>query len=80
MSNVIGVSQFVARVRLQKLRPVRRQWGTKVCRYNWHSAGSLFPMLKYKYIFKKIHGSNFIEQHSELLWFEITKAPIAVKK
>ena len=26
--------------------------GTKVCRYNWHSAGSLgwpFPMLKYKY-------------------------------
>jgi len=37
-------------------------------------------MLKYKYIFKKIHGSNFIEQHSELLWFEITKAPIAVKK
>jgi len=28
--------------------------GTKVCRYNWHSAGSLgwlFPMLKYKYIF-----------------------------
>ena len=26
---------------------------TKVCRYNWHSAGSLgwpFPMLKYKYI------------------------------
>ena len=29
--------------------------GTKVCRYNWHSAGTLgwpFPMLKYKYIFK----------------------------
>ena len=28
--------------------------GTKVCRYNWHSAGSRgwpFPMLKYKYIF-----------------------------
>jgi len=26
-------------------------YGTKVCRYNWHSAGSLgwpFPMLKYK--------------------------------
>jgi len=29
--------------------------GTKVCRYNWHSAGSLrwpFPMLKYKNIFR----------------------------
>ena len=29
--------------------------GTKVCRYNWHGAGSLdwpFPMLKYKYIFQ----------------------------
>jgi len=43
--------------------------GTKVCRYNWHSAGSLgwpVPMLKYKYIFSnKIYGSNFIKQHSE---------------
>jgi len=29
--------------------------GTKVRRYNWHSAGSLggqFPMLKYKYLFQ----------------------------
>ena len=46
------------------------QWtGTKVCRYNWHSAGSLgwpFPVLKYKYIvFKWNNGSNFIKQHSE---------------
>ena len=44
-------------------------WGTKVRRYNRGSAGSLgwpFPMLKYKYIFrKKIHGSSFIRQHSE---------------
>ena len=44
--------------------------GTKVCRCNWHSAGSLgwpFPMLKYKYIYfwNKIYGSNFIKQHSE---------------
>jgi len=43
---------------------------TKVCRYSWHSAGSLgwpFPTLKYKYIIqiKYIHGSNFIEHHSE---------------
>ena len=32
-----------------------RLQGTKVCRYNWHSAGSLrypFPVLKYKYIFQ----------------------------
>jgi len=30
-------------------------WRTKVCRYSWHSAGSLhwpFPMLKYKLFFK----------------------------
>jgi len=29
--------------------------GTRVCRYNWHSAGSLgwpFPMPNYKYIFQ----------------------------
>jgi len=44
------------------------QLGTEVCRYNWHSAGSLgwpFPMLKYKRTFLKIYGSNFIKQHSE---------------
>jgi len=43
--------------------------GTKVCRYNWHSAGSLgwpFPTLKYKYVFSnRIYRSDFIEQHSE---------------
>jgi len=35
----------------------------KVCRYNWHSAGSLgwpFSMLKQKYIFQIICGNNFI--------------------
>ena len=40
-----------------------------MCRYNWHSAGSLgwlFPMLKYKIVFSnKIYGSNFSKQHSE---------------
>jgi len=41
-----------------------------VCRYNWHGAGylpalAIFSMRKY-FIFKnKIHGSNFIKQHSE---------------
>jgi len=55
----------------------------KVCRYNWHSAGSLgysFPMLKYKYIFqiKYTEGSNFIKQTRKLLLFGITKMLIAV--
>ena len=48
-------------------------WGTKVCRYNWHSAGSLswsfisvFFQIKYtEAIFSNITG--------KLLWFEITK-------
>jgi len=48
---------------------VTRQWGTKVCRYKWHSAGSLgwpLPMLKHKYIFSnKIYGIDYIKQHSE---------------
>jgi len=39
--------------------------GTKVCRYNWHSAGFLgwpFQMLKYKiYFFNKINGSTFYQ-------------------
>jgi len=30
------------------------------------------------YFSNKIHGSNFIKQHSKLLRFEITKMPIAV--
>ena len=47
----------------------RRQQGTIVCRYNRHSAGSLywpFPMLKvFIYLSNKIYGSNFITQRSE---------------
>ena len=53
-----------------------------MCRYNWHSAGSLgwpFPVLKYKYIFSnKIYGSNFIKQQSGTVRFEIAKMLIAV--
>ena len=57
--------------------------GTKVCRYNWHSAGSLcwpFPMLKYEYIFQ-IKYTEAISSNSTriLLRFEITKMLIAVK-
>jgi len=52
--------------------------GTKVCRYNWHSAGSLdwtFPMPKYKYIFFKKNYTEAILSNStrKLLWFEIAK-------
>ena len=58
------------------------RYGTKVCRYNWHSAGSLgwpFPTLKYKYIFpNKIYGSIVINSTRKLLWFKISEMLIAV--
>jgi len=50
---------------------------TTVCRYDWHSAGSLgwpYPMLRYNFFSNKIHVSNcvrnFIKQHSEtvMVW------------
>ena len=51
--------------------------GTKVCRYNWHSVGSLgwpFPVLKYKFL-SEIKYTEAIVSNStrKLLWFEITK-------
>ena len=55
---------------------------TKVCRYNWHSAGSLgrpFPMLKYKHIFQIKYTDAMLSNSTwKLLWFEIAKMPIAV--
>ena len=53
-------------------------------RYNWYSVGSLgwlFPMLKYKYIFQ-IKCTEAISSNStrKLLWFEIAKLLIAVRK
>jgi len=55
--------------------------GTKVCQYNWHSAGSLgwpFPMLKYKYIFQiKYTEAILSDRTRKLLWFEISKMLIA---
>jgi len=58
------------------------QYGTKVCRYNWHSAGFLgwpFSMLKYKYIFQiKYTGTILSNSTRKLLWFDITKMLIAV--
>jgi len=42
---------------------------SKVCRYNWHCAGSLCwlsPMLNINiYFSNKIYGCNFIKQRSE---------------
>jgi len=56
--------------------------GTKVCRYNWHSAGSLgwpFPMLKYKYIFQIKYTEAILSNITrKLFWFEISKMLIAV--
>jgi len=56
--------------------------GTKVCRYNWHSAGSLgwpFPMLKYKYIFQIKYTEAILSNITrKLFWFETSKMLIAV--
>jgi len=53
-----------------------------VCRYKWHSAGSLgwpIPMLKYKYIFQIKYTEAILSKSTrKLLWFEITKILIAV--
>ena len=55
-----------------------------MCRYDWHSAGSLgssFPMLKYKYIFQIKYTEAILSTSTwKLLWFEITKTLIVVKK
>jgi len=49
---------------------VLRAEGAKVCRYNWHSAGSLHGLAISNaktqiYFSSKMDGSNFIKQHSE---------------
>ena len=53
-----------------------------MCRYNWHSGGSLgwpFPMLKYKYIFQiKYTDAVLSNSTQKLLRFEISKMLIAV--
>ena len=60
------------------------QQGTKVRRYNWHSAGSLgwpLPMLKYKYIFQIKYTEAVSSNNTpKLLWFEISKMLIAVQE
>jgi len=65
------------------LTEVTEQWGTKVCRYSWHSAGSLqgwpFPVLKYKYVFQIKYTEAILSNSTRrLLRFEITSVLIAV--
>jgi len=54
-----------------------------VCRYYWHSAGSLswpFPVLKYEYIFQiKYTEAIFSNSTRKLLRFKIIRTPIALK-
>jgi len=62
---------------------VTHRYGTKVCRYNWHSAGSLGWLLSItnaKIFSYKIHGSNVNKQHSETVVFEISKMLMSVLK
>jgi len=53
----------------------RQHQGTKVCRYSWHSAGSLgwpFPKLRYKYIFQIKYTEALLSNSTrKVLWFEI---------
>jgi len=75
-----GTSKRALLIRLHHYTP--HPQGTIVCRYNWHSAGSLgwpFPMLKYKYIFQIKYTEAILSKSTrKLLWFEITKMVIAV--
>jgi len=61
-----------------------RLQGKKVCRYNWHSAGSLswpFPTLNYKYIFQIKYTETILSNSTRKQpWLEITKTLIAVLK
>jgi len=62
--------------------PGHGDWGSKVRRYNWRSAGFLgwpFPTLKYKCIFQRKYTEAILSNSTrELLWFEISRMPIAV--
>ena len=56
-----------------------------MCRYNWHSAGSLrwpFPVLKYiEYIFHRKYTEAVLSNSTrKLLWPEITEMLTAVQK
>jgi len=75
---------FIAEPETAASAPVYQFQGTKVRPYKWHSAGSLgwqFSVLKYKYIIQIKHTEAILSNSTrELLWFEISKMLIAVKK
>ena len=82
MRAVLTVRQRDCCSRLHCCRQKMSQQGTKVCRYNWHSVGSLgwpFPMLKYWYI-SRIKYTEAVLSNSthKPLWFEITEMLTAV--
>jgi len=68
------------------LRPATNSpYETKLCRHNWHSAGSLglaSSNAKIQiYIFQMKYTEATVSNSTrKLLWFEITKMPIALKK
>jgi len=63
-------------------RVKENEYGTKVCRYNWHSAGSpgwTFPTPKYKYIFKTKNTEAILSDSTrKQLWIEFNNILIAV--
>jgi len=58
--------------------------GTKVCRYNWHSADSLgwpFPILKYRYIFRIKYTKQFYRTaHGNCYGLKLAKCRLQFKK
>jgi len=77
------LSQLASRQQwLQPDATTQKVQGTKVRRYNWHSAGFLgwpFPMLKYLYIFQIKYTEAILSNSTrKLLWFEVSKMPTAV--
>jgi len=86
---VVGVNAVLTFTRLVRRQQrylanknLRHLYRTQVCRYNWHSAGSLgwpFPMLRYKYIFQIKYTEAILANSTwKLLWFEMSKMLTAV--
>jgi len=72
------------RITFGKRRVNHRSSAAKVCRYDWHSAGSLdwpFPVLKYKHNFpSKMYGSDFCQTAlGNCYGLKLQKMLIAVK-
>jgi len=86
---LIRSAQLLRKTRLEKalhltqtITPTLSVIGNEMCRYSWHSAGSMgwpFPMLEYKYIFQAKYPKVILSNSTrKLSWFEITEMMIAV--